>query len=449
MTETQQLNGLFRRIGDLGFRQLVNLALVVPVVITLGLKLKSSSLVALAFRLSLRPLGKARFKTDRPSMVLIPKVGGVEDFEAATAAGGDLPFHPFRVSRGFFVKVWSHFGKPQIRSELVSLTASTEDSGDALREFWEKVLRRVGREVKIAAFVSANFNYPQLEHFALACQRLEIPYLVLYKESIKTKNQRKLFERAYEEHFQGFRGHAIAVYSNEESESVRAGLGFPPERIEVVGCPRIDELHSARTKAVAAENVIVLFAIDEIAGAFSPLADDGLPSSPRWDSIATTVETWFFAVAEKNPDWTFVIKVKVGREQQVRERMRGNLPSNVTIVWGGIGTRLVLTAKGVIAFNSTTVLEGIAAGVPVFVPNVLKMTDQSVNGWTLELGGAVSEFSSYSQLVSLLETLCFRGDWSRKELTSRQVNVLERYVGNSDGSSSRRALEFLVRNSNQ
>lgn len=426
-----------------------NLALVVPVVISFGLNVRSSSLVALAFRLSLRPSGRARLKTDRPSMVLIPKVGGVEDFEAAMAAGGVLPFYPARVSRGIFVKVWSHFGKPQIRSELVSRTASKDDPGDALREFWERVLRRVGREVKIAGFVSANFNYPQLEHFVLACQRLEIPYLVLYKESIKTKNQRKLFERAYEEHFQGFRGHAIAVYSNEESESVQAGLGFPPERIEVVGCPRIDELHSARTRAVAAENVIVLFAIDEIAGAFSPLADVEPSSLPRWDGIATTVERWFFALAEKNPDWTFVVKVKLGREQQVRERMGGNIPRNVTIVWGGIGTSLILRAKGVIAFNSTTVLEGIAAGVPVFVPDVEKMTDQSLNGWTLELVGAVSEFSSYSQLVSLLETFCFAGDWGRKELTSRQVDVLERYVGNTDGSSSRRALEFLVRNSNQ
>ena len=413
-----------------------------------GLARRSPRAVAWAWHLLTVPLAIDGLTVTRGArrLLMLPKVGGVEDLVATLAGRGDVGLEVVTLPRREIKRVFAHFCghivPPLGDVDYERDDPATDDAKRNYRAFLCAVVGHYARSMRLAGVVTANVAYFAERELAGACEEVGVPFLALHKESIRTAAQRERFTRAYREHVGAFTGRAVAVYNEDERASMVAGRVVAPERVQVVGCPRVDVLHVHRETATARDDAtrdtIVLFAIDPVAGTWSPLTDAG--PAPRWDALAAATERAVIALARAHPERRVVIKVKLGREGAVAARLPAALPDNVAVVTGGVATDLLARASVAVAFNSTVILEAIAAGVPVVVPAFAEASDTPA--WRYELGDAVTEVRSEDALAdAILATAAPR---PLEALTAPMRDALTRYVGDADGRAGDRAFAFLA-----
>lgn len=413
-----------------------------------GLARHSPRAVARAWRLLTVPMAIDGLEVTRGArrLLLLPKVGGVEDVVAALTGRGDVGLEVVTLPRREVKRVFAHFCghivPPLGDVDYVRDDPAIDEAKRSYRAFLADVVGHYAPSVRLAGIVTANVAYFAERELAGACEEVGVPFLALHKESIRTTAQRERFTRAYREHIGAFTGRAVAVYNEDERASMVAGGIATSERVRVVGCPRIDGLHvhreTASARDVTEHDTIVLFAVDPVAGTWSPLTDAG--PAPRWDALAEATERAVIALAREHPERRVVIKVKLGREGAVTARLPGALPANVEVVTGGVATDLLTRASVAVAFNSTVILEAIAAGVPVIVP-VLAGADDTP-AWRYELTGAVVEVGAEDALTDAI--LATASPRPLAALTAPMREALTRYVGDADGHAGDRAFAFLA-----
>ena len=109
-----------------------------------------------------------------------------------------------------------------------------------LTRFWQAL----DPHQRIHAVISGNFAYYAEREFAAALEGLGVPFIALHKENCWTPGPRH--SGRSKERRGPFLGRRILVYSPMERDlQVRSGIVDPP-RIEVVGMPRLDEVHRWR-----------------------------------------------------------------------------------------------------------------------------------------------------------------------------------------------------------
>lgn len=423
--------------------------------LAVGLRLARPGPIAAAWATRTEPLEVPGLAV-RPGarrVLVLPKVGGTEDVVATLAGRGDLGLAPVTLPRGEVKRVFRRFLPAEGPGALGDLDYVRDDPAivaakQAYRELMTAVMLRYVRRTGVALVVTANVAYYAERELAAACEAIGLPFVALHKESIRTAAQRDAFTRAYRERIGPFGGRAVAVYNADEQASQVAGGIVPPSRIRVVGCPRIDELHDLRRSRTGPppDGPVVLLAIDAAAGTWTPVPP--ATPAPRWERLAEMTEAAFLAAAEAAPQRRFVIKVKLGRERAVADRLPAGLPPNVEVVTGGTATALVREASVLVAFNTTVMLEGIAAGVPVVVPAFAEAAAPDARPWRFELGSAVTEVGHPDELAPTVLRLASAARTATPPptgdgLTGVARAALDRYVGNADGRAGDRALAFL------
>jgi len=432
-------------------------------ILAFGCRRRSPLLVAAAWALATgpleitrapddpEPLRRRRSRVRARSVVVLHKAGGTEDMLAAAASRHDedglrLALLPRDQVRAVFETV---LGEPAFPT-LTDTDYRPEDpqvQPDKLRyrAFLIDVVRWYARLLRVAGMTTANLSFRAERELAAACSEAGLPFLALHKESIRTPEQRSWFTRAYEELIGPFEGRAIAVYNADERASIVASGLAASADVAVVGCPRMDVLHRQRTDRDLRERSedapVILFAIDVHAGTWTPYDDRQEVGAPVWTELARATEVAFLASARRHPERKFVLKAKIGREQQQLGRLPAGVPTNVEIIAGGIGTDLIRHAGVVIGFNSTVLLEAIASGVPTLMPRFAEASEPGAERWIFDLGGAVTAVADPERLADAIDAALAEGP--TRELSPEAVAALERYVGNADGGAGARAWAFL------
>lgn len=432
-------------------------------VLRVGCRLRSPSLVAFAWSLGTGPIEHhvvderpprrpAGARDRRPGrIVLLPKAGGSEDFrDAADTAGADdgleLCGLPRDHVRAVFEAIVGEDAFPSLTDTDYRVGDTTfAPAKERYRRFLVRVVRRYARRLRAVGFVTSNLSFRAERELAAACVEAGVGFVALHKESIRTSAQRHFFTRAYAELLGPFEGSALGVYNADERTSILESSMAPEERVQVVGCPRMDPLHRIREQRAgqrpSADAPVVLFAIDEKAGTWTPYDGREDTHAPRWERLAALTDEAFVAAARSMPERRFVIKVKIGREAQQLARLPDDPPVNLYVVSSGIGTALLEEAAVVIGFNSTVLLEALAVGAPTLVPRYAEAADPAAGDWLFDLSGAVEEIHALEELAPAISRALGRGP--SEGLSGDAVAALERYVGNADGRASARAWAFL------
>ena len=396
------------------------------------------------------PVPGAGPRSDAPRLLVLPKVGGTEDVIAALAGRADgrlrLAGLPRRETKVVYRALIGadhatladrdyHIGDPAFA-----------DAKERYRTFLRPVMARLRDELGLVGVIGANVAYYAEREMAGACEDIGLPFLVLHKESIRSPRQREWFTRAYRERTGPFTGRAVAVYNRDERDSQVAG-GVVGDAT-VVGAPRVDELHTARPArgALTPDAPIVLFAIDPGAGTWTPFDGELDTGAPRWEELARVTEDAFLSAARADPDRRFVIKAKVGHGERLLARLPAGLPGNVDVVTDGTATALLRAAAAIVAFNTTVVAEGLAAGVPVVGPRFAEAAEVGAEQWCYPVADAVTEVRDADTLPDVLLDAAAQGrTGGTRQLTAGAVDVLDRLVGNSDGAAAQRTWEWLER----
>lgn len=421
-------------------------------IVAAGCRLNRPRLTALAWRWSLiRAPKMGRAPEGAARVIVLDKIGGTDDL-AAAYRGVDPAFDFFLLRRKLVRLVFDHFLDERTKHyNYLSTDPGIELRKRAYRAFLKGVVADLHARWPFAGALSFNVSYAPERELAAAMTELGLAFVVCHKECVKTPAKHRLFTVAYRERVGRFTGSHICVYNEAERASmVAAGLATPGQ-ISVVGSPRVDLAHAMRCTTDGPEGpaTILYYTIYEQAGL--PYADKEWvpdrehwyqPTPVTWAELARRTSEYLLAFAIAHPDTRLIVKAKQGNEAESRRLWPAELPANVTFVAGGIGHTLLPHVGTVVAFNSVSLLEALAAGRRVVVPMFGVDGIPEADKFVYQLDDAVVFVRNADELnTALLSSL--RRRQIVRELHPAVRRVLDRYLGNADGAAGSRLRDYL------
>jgi hypothetical protein len=318
--------------------------------------------------------------------------------------------------------------------------------------------------MRIDAMISGNFSYATERELASAMQELGIPFIALHKENLKTPGRVEFFERVYRERRGPFTGRKVLVYNQIERDlQVRAGV-VDEARIAITGMPRLDRMHAwRRANAGSAQRNRILFFVFSSATGMPRVARKGETAGQVWFeeeereegdiSLAKLSEDTCRAllqIAEDNPDIEIVVKSK-GRRRDLNETAalfgvasEAQLPSNMGVVHGGDTLDLIAGASVVCGFNSTALLEAVAAGKPVVMPWFAEAETPETLPYLIDLRSISAAAASPDKLREALIRAALLGAPVPAELDVETRKTLALWTGNDDGNAAARTRDAIL-----
>ncbi len=374
-----------------------------------------------------------------------------------------------KVSRNS-VKALSRAFLPAHMDENNYVNVSVRDAARAraYRRFLVKLWSKLDRRRHFDAVLTGNFAYFAERELAGALEELGIPFIVIMKESIKNEGYERFWTKVYRERRGPFTGRRILVYGeSERSVDVNSGI-VDPERVTITGMPRLDLVHCMRRQAAAAGAAhtgppgILFFMFGP--KAFIPVL---IRKRSRWpytrrkeqiderlDRLGWThlVEQTLGAIhtmATQYPDLRITIKTKGAesdKDSATLEQLMGvnRLPDNIHVVFGGSPQGLIFQHDVVCGFNSTSLLEALAAGKPVVVPRFAEALEAEMQPYLVDLEDAVEYAKSPAELAELLVRRARERRQPSADLPATTARVLDKWLFNSDGQAGQRVREAVL-----
>lgn len=246
----------------------------------------------------------------------------------------------------------------------------------------------------------------------------------------------------------------ISVYSRSTKDLIAECGIASADRISVTGAVRLDSCHQFRRRHADGtprhfKRVTFFTFWPSVGVRLSPSESLDSAEPPDWSRMLAMTLDVAGRLASSRPGAEVVIKSKgwVSRLPDIAPTLKYLAESgrpNLSVQSLGEGQELVLSSDAIVAFNSTIILEAIAAGTPVFVPDWDLVQRPEHRQYVLELGETVRYASSTAMLLAQLQaSLDGRPVVRRAELTAEEMHVLDRYAGNKDGKSAERLAAFL------
>jgi hypothetical protein len=434
-------------------REQIRPKLVLYPVLNLLARLHRPRTAARLLAMSLMPLPghRARRGTGRPQYRILVlnfnKPGFVEDIEESLLPDDTLEVlcWPIYALKAFAAALLApQLDNHRYASDDPAIEASKQEYRRFLLEMWQHF-----REIQpIDAVVSANFGYFAQREFGAALKEAGTPLIVLHKENVKSPGRVEYWDAIYRTRGQ-FEGSKILVYSATERDlQARTGVAAHGQ-IEVTGMPRLDRIHRWRRDQANAGGddgrPQVLF--------FSFWRKEKLTGTGTWEDLSWTglcdgTHRAVVELARQAPHARIVIKTKAvsQRVDEIWDILREpgrDLPTNLTVISGGDPFPLIAGSRVVIGFNTTALLEALAAGKPVIVPQFAEVEHESMRRLVIDVGSAVERASSPQELVRMTSAHLNAFSATPKELSDAALKALTYWVGNDDGHAGQRVLEAV------
>jgi len=401
------------------------------------------------------------------SIVVLVKAGLTEDVVASI--GGEPDFSVIAMDRTITKAVTAAF-LPHIRDDNSYLSNVEADAPAkaALRVFWQAVLNHLVKTHRIDGFITGNFSYHAEQELAGAATALGVPFIALHKECRKTIRLAEFYEDVYRTRKGPFQGSNVLSHNRIEAEIQTAAGVSPAGIIEITGMPRMDAVHQRRRvvagswsdQPVGRRPTILFFSVFEKYGlpfirryVDGNRFDEPMPAeleALNWSSLISTLHHSMIDLAAAHPDIDVVIKTKGDPvADQTLRQMFGEvlqLPANVRLVSGGDPLDLIFACDAVCGFNTTALVEAIAADVPVVVPHFAEAIDPALEGYVMDIGNAAIQATSVENMIGSLVDLARRGrEKPVHDLGPEAQEILDHWVGNADGEAGTRVRDALLK----
>ena len=351
---------------------------------------------------------------------------------------------------------------PQLNNKrYASDDPKIDASKRAYRDFLLAMWQRFQSIQRIDAVVSANFGYFAQREFGAALKENGTPLIVLHKENVKSPARLDYWRPIYRTRGR-FEGSKILVY-NETERDLQAETDVADRaQIEVTGMPRLDRVHRWRRMHAGQRNdraQQVLFfsfwrkekltATERITDARTRVDDaDGDWAGLTWTGLCEGTHAAIVELARQHPQTRVVVKTK-GYSRRVQDILdilgdsKQELPPNLSVVSGGDPFPLITDSDVVIGFNTTALLEAIAAGKPVIVPQFAEADDPRMQPLVIDVGPAVQRATSSAELVRMVGEHLDAASPLPAELPDSAMHALTYWVGNDDGCAGKRVRDAV------
>jgi hypothetical protein len=340
------------------------------------------------------------------------------------------------------------------------LVAAKAAYRDFLRRLWPLARRRAG----IDLVVSSNFTYWAERELHGVCEETGTPFVVLHKESLKSPGRVDFFGWVYRNRRGPFAGRRLLVYNEIERQLQIDCAVAPAERITITGMPRLDRMHAWRRQNANRPRppgppTVLFFYFNAGTGLpFTPIFADTFygdgaheldPALQRlsWAELAEATAAAIVRLARDNPGMRVIVKGKPDHAkpgQMAGPLLAPDLPDNLAIVSQGDPFALICQADAVCGFNSTALLESLAAGKPVVVPDFGEAREARMRPYLVDLGGAAETAESPESLAAALARIAAAPPPVPAELDPAVAQALDTWTGNADGRAGARVAAALM-----
>lgn len=398
---------------------------------------------------SILPKKKGKFK-----VIILSKSGGVDDIIESQIKYNNS-FLYLACPRVFIKTIFNTiFDNQEYNDTKKFFSRKLKSKRNDYKNFLIEFLNVLKKKYSINAFVGFNFEFMEEVELAAACQKLKIPFLLLYKESVLTGIEEKYLRYCIKKLGEKFNGYKIAVYS-DYAKKIFVDTNFVDKKnVEVVGCSRLSKSFSFKKKIPKKQ--ILYYAIEPKRGLPNPfIAHYGnnffkdfkdhrqYDPSYNWNFLNTKIIKILRKFAIKNPDVVVIIKIKTGQLPNAKQYL--NLPNNIRLQYFGVGHQFLEKSKVVIAWNTTAILEGIAANRFILLPYFHKKDDnyRKKNELKIKLRNknyGYSEYDFYKKLLSFIKK-----NYNKNTVYNNQYS-LKYHLNNADNKASLRLNKFFIKN---
>ncbi len=405
----------------------------------LALKLKAYKFCALILWLNIKKFKKinSNNKNKKTKKILIfPKSGGNEDLIEAFKNQKNKKFIFFSMPRIFLKNIYAFYFKDKKKYDYFTKISKPELLYKKKRfiESLTNIFNSLNIFIKLDGFISFNVFYYAEKYFDEVCINLNKKFVILHKESTFTPIEEKNATKMYEKHNDKSSASKISVYSESQKKIlIKSNIGNK-KQIIVNGCPRSD--YSFKLRNVKPKNNIIVFFLIEKKRGKRIISKN---SNFNWDDLYKKTLKFLLEYAKNNPKIKLILKGKTGVHNDLLKAKF--LSKNCLFINGGTGEKFLEDAKVVIAFNSTIVFETIASNRNLIIPNFNR---ENVN--KKELLYKIDNKNYFANSKShLFKKLNFylNSKYKNRKLVNKERKMLEYYLGNTDGKSGKRLINFL------
>ena len=302
------------------------------------------------------------------------------------------------------------------------------------RNFLKETLEIFNKKNNFLAIISFNFRYTADKEFHLACKLLNIKFIVCQKESLDYNDQSVITDSYIDTNSKNgrYNGDSITVYTEGfKNVLVKASI-FDSNKIYVVGMPRADYYY--KKLDISRKHILYLL--------------------PNWKprkfskeefnvkNYSNSITKLLLEFAKKNCSEKIIIKTKMYNDEQIilSKIIDKNKLENVILKSDGNAAELIKDSKLIIGFQSTGLIEALILRKPIIVPYFNISTSDKFKKCTLRLEDFAYYAYDETSMINYLNKFC-SNQLDFPDVENEKINnIIDHYIGNKDGESSRRLL---------
>jgi hypothetical protein len=411
------------------------------------------------------PMGQNRAKTrPRYRALMFKRLSFQQDVEQSFSEADD-----------FEILSWPSYALKAFAGELLALSLDhnnyisddpkIEATKSEYRQFLADMWRHYDKVMAVDAVLTANFAYFTEREFATALEAAGTPFIALHKENVRPPRRvNDYWFNLYKQRRGRFTGRKILVYNELERKLEIASGVAAPDSISVTGAPRLDRLHRWRREHAGKRDAgerphLMFFAFSQYdkltaiqrkpaAGVAGDMEEMEGWNELSWGRFCLDTHEAIVDLAREHPNLDVTIKCKgQGRRHeevlQILDGFEQPMPPNLSIVTGGDPYDLIIRSQVIVGFNTTGLLEALAAGKRVIVPNFGEACEEGRQDLIIDLGGAVEYARSPDELKTMVARYAERPREIAAELPQEAKRVLDYWTGNDDGHAGWRVAEAV------
>lgn len=387
--------------------------------------------------------------TPKGTVLVFNSPGGLDDIESSYL--GEKSPYVFEQIDGELIKTsCKYYLGAGIEDYNGLLDAAPVEAREKYRDFLTRLIVGLQKDIGLIGIVNFNHVYHAQRDLAHVAEAMGIPFLTLLKECLRTPKYNLETEFVYKHVIKSYEGSRIGVH-NEMTKNILLKSGIVSENnIELLGQGRSEKLlRMRRLKSKAADpgrKCIMYFSISETAGLpyfgnlFSPSEKGGLPAL-NWGGLAGNVLKMIVEYVQSRNDVSLIVK---GKPSGVYSHGLVGGNDNVTFVHGNPDMGLYEKVDVVVGFNTTGLVEAVAAGVPA-ITTYFGIDEERMKPYLFDWYGCVEVVHDRDACFAKLDKYLF--ERAQPNVSSENmVKLLSSYLGNADGKAVERIREFFANN---
>ncbi len=391
-------------------------------------------------------------KTNYKALVL-SKSGGLDDLINSQEIYNKKILY-YIIPRGLIRKIYNFY----LDEKLYDYRYLTKDKRInkqkiLYRDFLFKLLKVFQKFFNLDAIITFNLFYKADREIQFVTSKLGIKFIVLQKECVHSPVEEKIIEHIYKHHSGKYYGTKVGVYSKAEKQRMVKSKIIDKKDIEITGCSRLDLCFKYKN-IVPIKNQFLYYMIENDRGTpywlnkvynknyLNKFYYNKKNKEVSWSFLNDAVIKNLISFAKNNPKVNIIFKGKTGVHS--RSQLPKILPNNCKYIDGGSGHKLLIKSSLIICFNSTVIMEAIAAQRNIVIP-FYKIKNKFQKQFLLKFN--LKKYLAKNENIFFKKLNEHR---SKKYKSSRMPNdekfVLNYYLGNIDGTAGKRLNNFLESN---